>query len=102
MHSAFDTRTQQDDTKLITTVAKYKVRASNACAKNPANLNQHVVRDWVAICIVDFLEIVYINHQQRECCKETLRPGCFAVQGFIEESSVVEAGQRICCCQARI
>jgi hypothetical protein len=46
--------------------AKYKVRTSYAPVKNPADLDKHLIPDRVAVCIIDFLEIVHVDHQQRE------------------------------------
>ena len=69
--------------------------AGSSCGVSKAENREQLIAGLMAVCIVHFLEVVHIDHQQRmrPLCTNARQEGVHALHGG---SAVQEAGQFIC------
>lgn len=53
----------------------------------------------MAVAVVKQLEMVHIDHEQRKRLMFPTRPGHFALQGFVQVTTVIESGESVPYCQ---
>src|SRR6185503_17287849 len=68
VQSAFGARTGKHDAKLIAAASKHEVGVAHGLLENMADFEEHLIADEMPKRIVDHLEAVDINHQQRQRC----------------------------------
>jgi hypothetical protein len=56
----------QEYQEFLTTPAEYRIGFANAVPANPYYCNQHLVADGMPPRVIDFLEVIAVDHQQRE------------------------------------
>ena len=64
-------------------------------AQMVGELGQHVVADRVAVDVVHLLEVVDVEHHERDVLVLARRPGQLAAEALVEVAVVVEAGERV-------
>ncbi|MNY28697.1 hypothetical protein D3C86_1626870 [compost metagenome] len=81
--------------KLFAAVTKHHVDVAQLAFQGGGNVYQALVADAVAVVVVDPLEVVEIEHQQRERLLVAARQIDFALQNLIHGNAVAGVGQRI-------
>src|SRR5688500_16562616 len=74
----------QDGTELLTAIATQLVVRPQPFLQNARKPTQHYVAAQMAIRVVDFLEVIDVEHQQRQFSTMTLRPRDFIAQQRIK------------------
>ena len=86
---------RQHQRKLVPAVAHQNIALAGLFFQNACDLSQHRIAPMMAILIIDLLEIVDVDHHQRQRPAISFGPLEFMSQPLFEHSLVVEAGQRI-------
>ena len=85
----------QNHHKLLSAIAQENIALANALANLVCDVAQHAIAHDVAVGVVHLLEMVDIEHQQREGSPAAHRAGIFFVQAYHAESAVENARKRV-------
>src|SRR3546814_2233053 len=85
----------QDQGELLAAVAAGDVLAAAVLGQQLAELRQQRVATSVAVDVVEGLEVVDVEHQQRQRQPAPLAAREFARRRFLQVAAVEQAGQRI-------
>ena len=88
-------RLGQDDRELVAADAAGDVGRAHDVADALGRLGQHGVAGEVADAVVDRLEVVEVEDEQREPPVVALRAGDLARERLVEVAAVVQAGERV-------
>src|SRR5690606_11382037 len=87
---------RQDDHELLAAKAGAKIwRAADIALDAISDLAQTFVSGEVSGTVVELLEIIDVDQQQREQGFVSVRPAPFEIQSFVEGASIVHTGQAI-------
>ena len=84
-----------DHRELLAADAAHVVALAYHRPQDVGELGQHVVADGVAVDVVDALEVVQVEHHERDGRLLGARPQQLAAQALVEGAVVPEAGERI-------
>ena len=84
-----------DDPELLAAEPADEVRPAHGGVQLRCELAEHLVADAMAVDVVDLLEIVDVQHQQRHGVPVAARTGQLRAHVLVEIAMVVEPGQRI-------
>src|SRR5688572_20929504 len=85
---------RHDDRELLAAEARAQVEFPHGSFEDVANAADHQVTGEVAVAIVDSLEIVDVDHQQRDCRLVTSCAIQFFLEPFVEIAPVEQATDR--------
>ena len=88
-------RLREDDRELVAADAAGDVRRADDVADPLRRLGEDAVAGEVADAVVDRLEVVEVEDDQREVPVVAVRAGDLARKGLVEVAAVVQAGQRV-------
>src|SRR5262249_13572704 len=88
-------RLRQHDGELVASDAAGDVRGSNDATDSPGRLREDGVAGEVADLVVDVLEVVQVEDDERELSVVAVRASDLACKRLVEEAAVVEPGQRV-------
>ena len=88
-------RLREDDGELVAADAAGDVGRADDVAEPLGRLGEHGVAGEVADPVVDRLEVVEVEHDQRQLALVAIRAGHLPAQGLVEVAAVVEPGQRV-------
>ncbi len=86
---------RHDHAELLAADAADDVRAAHGVARDARDLDEHLVAGTVAVDVVDALEVVEVEHEDRDRVVRARGPRQLGAQPFVEVAVVVEAGQRV-------
>src|ERR1700752_296129 len=86
---------RQDDHELFAAVAADDVFGSDGLAEGIGNLAQDAVTGFMTIGIVEFLEVVYVEHQDGNVGVIPRGPAYFAIERDFHEMPVVKIGEAV-------
>ena len=85
----------QDHRELLAADAADDVRGPDRCAKDVGDLVQQLIADAVAVDVVHLLEVVEVEHHERDRLVRRRRAQELLPQPVVEGAVVVETGQRV-------
>ena len=85
----------QEHQKLLASIPGDDIAQPNGIEQQSRHIAQYIVADEVAICIVDALEVIEIDHQQRECGVVAQRPFHLCRNPIRQGTTIEELRQRI-------
>ena len=88
-------RIRQQDGKFLTAVPRHGIFAPHGAAEDFSNRGQHLVSRQVAALVVEFLEVVHVQHQQREHFFPPIPSAHPLFQPVVEFAAVGQASERI-------
>src|SRR5436190_22488273 len=86
---------RQDDRELVAADPRARVRAAHALGEPAADDPQQVVADLVAEAVVDLLEVVEVDVEQRGALRIAGAAADLAQELLLEAPAVPEAGERV-------
>ena len=92
---AADVARRHDDRELLAADPADDVRRANGRAQDVRDLEQELVADAVPVDVVDLLEVVHVEHHERDRVALRRRANDLLAQAIVERAVVVEAGQRV-------
>ena len=87
----------QDDRELVAPVSDGYVGRAQSLSENVPHVDQQLVTDGVPVAVVDLLEVVKVDHRERELGPVALRTCGLLVDALVEGATIAEPGQRIAC-----
>ena len=84
-----------DHAELLAAEAADDVRSAQRHTQEVGEVAQNLVADAVPVDVVDALEVVDVEHQDRDRVARTARARQLGAQALVEVAVVVEAGQRV-------
>lgn len=87
---------RKDEKELVPAVADGEVFLADALAEEVADETEEVVSGGVAEGVVEFFEVVEVDHDDGEVFAGALSGPEDVVEFFVEESAVSEAGEGVC------
>src|SRR5439155_11683696 len=88
-------RLRQHDRELVAANTARDVRRADDVANPLGGLGEHPVTREVAYAVVDRLEVVEVEHDQRQLAAVAVRTGDLARQRLVEVAAVVQPGERV-------
>ena len=88
-------RAGQDDGELFATVAGGQVHLADRLAERRGHVSQDLVAGLMAVRIVEFLEMIDVDHDQRERALAPLPFGKAAIHLVVQRPAIAQLGQRI-------
>ena len=85
------------DCEFVTSIAEAASWRLHGCSQSPGNVLQHCIAGRVAERVIDLLESVYIDHQQRKSSVGVLRIAKQSFHGMAERAFSAQLGQIIGC-----
>src|SRR5689334_15823355 len=86
---------RQNDGELLAAIAREDLVAANAALHHPRQLLQDEVAGQVAVDVVDFLEMVEVEHEKAELSRVTARTEDLALEGLVQVPLVVHLRETI-------
>ena len=86
---------RQGDDELVAAVAERQVGLAQRDAHAVGERLEHVVARGVAVRVVDLLELVHVDHHERQRLAVPLGQRDLALQELLHRPAVVQAGQRV-------
>src|SRR3970040_3014321 len=95
LRTSFPGRRRQDQNKFVATVATRDVAPANMLSEKFSEVTQHRIAGVMPKAVVEPLEVIDIEHDDRQLRGVALRATHFLRQGFFHVTPVVESRQRI-------
>jgi hypothetical protein len=95
----FERRLREHDSELVTADTTRDVGRAHDAVDSLRCFCEHRVAGQVSDPVVDLLEVVEVEHDQRELALVAVRARDLASECLVEEAAVVEAGEGVQVCQ---
>ena len=98
---AVDVGQRKDNRELVAAEPRNRVRVAQRGAQTRRHALQHAVAGMMAQRVVDLLEAVQVQEQQRQRRAFTVRDACRLIEAVVQERAVRQVGQRVVIRQMR-
>src|SRR5579884_602674 len=83
---------RQNDDKLISPIPGDDINLAKALSKNVRDLHQNLTPHQMTVLVVDQLEMIHIEEDQRDAGAVALAAFNFNIECLIQESEIIKAG----------